>query len=55
MLVITIQVDAPLNSAQGIKERIAMDLEKYGRVQVTSVEETPSYQQMEFGDAPLQW
>lgn len=55
MLVITIQVDAPQGSEQGLKERIAMDLEKYGRVQVTSIEEeAPVYRQMEFGDAPIQ-
>lgn len=56
MLVITIQVDAPHGSAQGLKERIAMDdLERYGRVKVTSIEEeAPVYRQMEFGDAPIQ-
>lgn len=55
MLVITIQVDAPHGSVQGLKERIAMDLEKYGRVKVTSIEEeAPVYRQMEFGDAPIQ-
>ena len=55
MLVITIRVDAPQGSAQGLKERIAMDLEKYGRVQVASIEEeAPVYRQMEFGDAPIQ-
>ena len=55
MLVITIQVDAPHGSAQELKERIAMDLEKYGRVKVTSIEEeAPVYRQMEFGDAPIQ-
>ena len=32
MLVITIQVDVPQGSAQGLKERIAMDLEKYGQI-----------------------
>ena len=55
MLVITIQVDAPHGSAQGLKERIATDLDKYGRVKVTSIEEeAPVYRQMEFGDAPIQ-
>ncbi len=47
--------DVPPGSAQGLKERIAMDLEKYGRVRVTSVEqEAPAYQQMAFGDALTQ-
>ena len=55
MLVITIQVDTPHGSTQGLKKRIAMDLERYGRVKVTSIEEeAPVYRQMEFGDAPIQ-
>lgn len=37
-MIITIQVDAPLWMAQGIKEAIAMDLEKYGAVKVLAIE-----------------
>ena len=37
-LIITIQVDAPLCMAQGIKEAIAMDWEKYGAVKVLAIE-----------------
>lgn len=37
-LIITLQVDAPLCMAQGIKEAIAMDLEKYGAVKVLAIE-----------------
>lgn len=40
MLVITIKVNAPSVCAQGIKEAIAMDLEKYGEVKVTKIEES---------------
>ena len=47
MLIITIKVNAPSGQAQGIKEAIAMDLEKYGDVKVTKVEEIlPSQQKM---------
>lgn len=52
MLILTIQVDAPATMAQGIKERMAMDLEKYGDVKVVSIEEknapAPSYEQLGF-------
>lgn len=39
MLEITIRVNAPGMDALGIKEALAMDLEKYGDVQVTNVKE----------------
>jgi len=39
MLKIIIYVNAPPGQAIGIKESIAMDLEKYGDVQVVSVTE----------------
>lgn len=40
MLIIKISVDAPPGVAQGIKEALAMDCEKYGDyVRVLSVEE----------------
>ena len=42
MLVITVHVDAPPGQAVGIKEQIAMDLEKYGDTKVVMVtEEVP--------------
>lgn len=37
-LIITMQVDLPPWMAQGIKEAIAMDLEKYGAVKVLAIE-----------------
>lgn len=37
-MIITIQVDAPLWMAQGIKEAIAMDLEKYGAIKVLEID-----------------
>lgn len=37
MLTITIKANVPAADAQGIKERIAMDLERYGDVKVTKV------------------
>lgn len=40
MLRITLEVDAPADAAQGIKEKIAMDFERYGDVRVVKVEET---------------
>ncbi len=39
MLIITVHVDAPAGQAIGIKEQIAMDLERYGDTKVVSVEE----------------
>lgn len=48
MLIITVQVNAPAGQAIGIKEQIAMDLEKYGDTRVVSVEEVkPRPQQWE--------
>lgn len=51
MLTITVEVNAPAEDAQGIKERIAMDLERYGDVRVVSIK-TSSYRprQMEIGE-----
>jgi dihydrodipicolinate reductase len=40
MLTITITVDAPSGQAIGIKEQIAMELEKFGDVRVVKIEET---------------
>ena len=48
MLKITILVDKPAGQAIGIKEAVAMDLEKYGDVQVISVEEIEP-EQMKLG------
>lgn len=47
MLTITVEVNAPGYMAQGMKERIAMDLERYGDVRVVSVKESgaPEYRQ----------
>lgn len=39
MLTITIEVDRPSGQAIGIKEAIAMDLERYGDVRVVRIEE----------------
>lgn len=36
-MVIVIQVDAPLHFAQGIKEAIAMEFEKYGDTKVLEI------------------
>lgn len=48
MLTVTLQVDAPLGQAIGIKESIATDLEKYGDVRVVSVTEiAPEQMRME--------
>ena len=40
MLKLTIEVDAPADAVQGVKEQIAMELERYGDVRVVKVEET---------------
>ena len=38
MLIITVHVDRPPGQAIGIKEQIAMDLERYGDTKVVSIE-----------------
>ena len=37
MLTITIKANIPAADAQGIKKRIAMDIERYGNVKVVSI------------------
>lgn len=37
MLTITINARVPASEAQGIKERIAMDIERYGDCKVVSI------------------
>lgn len=40
MLRITVEIDAPFGAdPQGVKEKLAMDLERYGDVRVVRVEE----------------
>ena len=39
MLIITIHVDAPSGQAIGLKEQIAMDLERYGDTRVVDIQE----------------
>lgn len=42
MLIITVKVNAPLGLDQGVKEAVAMELERYGDTRVVSiVEEKP--------------
>lgn len=48
MLTITIKVNAPAGQAIGIKEHLAMVLEKFGDVRVVSIQEdTPEQVKME--------
>lgn len=46
-MIIVLQVNAPLHMAQGIKETLAMQLEKYGDTKVIEIreEETPAKQE----------
>ena len=39
MLIITVEVDRPAGQAIGIKEQIAMDLERYGDTRVVEIKE----------------
>ena len=41
MLIITVEVSRPPGQAIGIKEQIAMELEKFGDTHVVSVQEKP--------------
>lgn len=45
MLRIVMDVDRPVGQAIGIKEALAMDLERYGDVRVVSVEEITPWKQ----------
>lgn len=50
-MIITVQVNAPAGQAIGIKEDLAMHLERFGDARVVSVtEEQPQYRQMGFYD-----
>lgn len=49
-LLVTLALDAPDDAdPQGIKEKAAMDFEKYGGVRVVKVERVEEYQQMTMG------
>lgn len=51
MLTITIQVNTPAFGSMGVKEAIAMALERFGDVKVISIrEESPKMEQMKMGD-----
>lgn len=51
MLTITVQVDAPVGMAQGVKEALGMFLERFGDARVTSVTETAPEQMKIGGEA----
>lgn len=46
MLTITIKANVPSADAQGIKERIAMDIERYGDCKVVKIESDRGYEQI---------
>ncbi len=47
-MIIVLQVNAPLHMAQGIKEAIAMQLEKYGDTKVIEIRAEEKVKQEEF-------
>lgn len=48
-MIIVLQVNAPLHMAQGIKETLAMQLERFGDTRVVEIrEENKTYKQEEF-------
>ena len=51
MLIVTVQVNAPAGQADGIKEELAMHLERWGDARVISVEQKtqPEMEQMTIG------
>lgn len=62
MLIITVQVNAPARQAGGIKEELAMHLERWGDARVISVEQKtqPEMEQMTMGgqgyvERPMPW
>ena len=46
-MIIILQVDAPLYMAKGIKETLAMELEKYGDTRVLEIRTEETIQQEE--------
>ena len=46
-MIIVLQVNAPPNMAQGIKEVIAMQLEKFGVTKVLEIRAEETYEQVE--------
>lgn len=50
MLTITIKVDAPAGSAAGIREDLAMYLERFGDARVVEIQEERPKQVKLFGD-----
>ena len=46
-MIIVLQVDAPLHMAQGIKECLAMELEKFGDTKVLTIREDETTKQEE--------
>jgi hypothetical protein len=44
-MIIVLQVNAPLHMAQGIKEALAMQLEKYGDTKVIEIRAENTYKQ----------
>lgn len=50
MLKVTIYVAAPIGTAQGVKESLAMELERFGDCRVVSVEEISDYTQLTMQD-----
>lgn len=46
MLTITIKANVPAADAQGLKERIAMDIERYGDCKVVSITSDRKYEQI---------
>lgn len=47
-MIIEIQVDAPLHMAQGIKEVLAMQLERFGDAKVLAIRADETTKQEEF-------
>ena len=47
-MIIIVQVDAPLHMAQGIKESLAMQLERFGDAKVLAIRADDAAQQEEF-------
>lgn len=45
-MIIVLQVDAPLHMAQGIKEALAMQLEKYGDTRVLEIRAEETAEQL---------
>lgn len=48
-MILTVKINAPIEAAQGVKEMLAMDLERFGGVQIVDITDDEYGKQMVIG------